>query len=1111
MADWSLPTLTSTYANFLSYLQARDVDLALQFDGTTSSNLTTGTIRWDSTANRWKKWSGSAWGELTSTYALTGLSTTGNASIGGTLGVTGALTGSSTITGTALIPSGSTVPTNGIYLPSANNVAIATASTGRVFVDANGNVGINGLPQSDATYGGFTVNGANGSIITLRAGGVNSGRIYTTATDNINIDANGSASTNIIFRTGTGSTDRMRIDSSGNVGIGVTPSAQYSTVKALQVGALGATIIAGNTSAGGTSAFGQNYYTDATTAAYKYAASSYPATAYHQYNGEHRWFNAPSGTAGNTISFTQAMTLDASGRLGLGTSSPDSKLHVLDASGNSLRIGFGSNFNIYDAATHSFRPNGGASEYMRIDSSGRVGIGTSSPSSLLQVAGWESTVATKINALGTIYGSGSFLNAFTTAGGNDLGFSGFIASQSLQTNRLYIGVHSPSGANQSFIGTPDSNPLTFWTAGAERARISSTGNVGIGTTSPGYKLHVIGDLSFNGSQSGPAYIYANGGGDDSSLLMKAGSTAGIWSQIEITGNWNGATQTGGKVAFSTGGTERARIDSSGRLLVGTSTARSVATQNWGIQQEGTTFNNTGISTVANRNDIYGGYLIIGKTRGTSVGAVTAVVNGDDYGSIIFCGGNGTNVDTQAALITASVDGATISTTSMPGRLVFSTAPSGSVTPTERMRIDSSGNLGLGVTPSAWGANYKGLQLSPWTTLYGNNNNGSLGLSVNSYIAGAGGGTATYISSGSATSYVQNSGAHYWYYAASGTAGAAISFTQAMTLDASGRLGIGTTGPLAKLDITGSVAPLILQSTTSATNFITHKHPSSGDIGYLGGGGGGALTGGTTSDYGIRANLGSIIFACNGDNERARITASGFTKHADDGAYIGASASYHEFNSSVNNDVLKVRATNASYTSACIATSTTIAAGTASYFVYGTANAVNTFQVLNNGNVKNTNNSYTAISDQKLKENITDAKSQWADIKALRIVNFKFKEETGLETYKQIGLIAQEVEAISPGLVDETPEFKEIEVETEVEKTRPKLDDDGKPVLDEDGNETTETYTEIETSIERQLTGETIKGVKYSILYMKAIKALQEAMQRIEQLEAKVTALESNQS
>jgi hypothetical protein len=92
MANWSNPTLTSTYTNFLSELKDRDDDLARQFDGTTSSNMATGTIRWNSTAKRWEKWTGSVWAELTATYALTALTTTGNAGIGGTLAVTGATT-----------------------------------------------------------------------------------------------------------------------------------------------------------------------------------------------------------------------------------------------------------------------------------------------------------------------------------------------------------------------------------------------------------------------------------------------------------------------------------------------------------------------------------------------------------------------------------------------------------------------------------------------------------------------------------------------------------------------------------------------------------------------------------------------------------------------------------------------------------------------------------------------------------------------------------------------------------------------------------------------------------------------------------------------------------
>jgi hypothetical protein len=125
MADWSLPALTSTYTNFLAEVKNRDTDLALQFDGTTSTNLTTGTIRWDSSANRWKKWSGSAWAELASTYALTGLSTTGAASIGTTLTVTSTttLTGGGTSTTPATDNNSTNIATTAFVVGQASATA----------------------------------------------------------------------------------------------------------------------------------------------------------------------------------------------------------------------------------------------------------------------------------------------------------------------------------------------------------------------------------------------------------------------------------------------------------------------------------------------------------------------------------------------------------------------------------------------------------------------------------------------------------------------------------------------------------------------------------------------------------------------------------------------------------------------------------------------------------------------------------------------------------------------------------------------------------------------------------------------------------------------------
>jgi len=147
---------------------------------------------------------------------------------------------------------------------------------------------------------------------------------------------------------------------------------------------------------------------------------------------------------------------------------------------------------------------------------------------------------------------------------------------------------------------------------------------------------------------------------------------------------------------------------------------------------------------------------------------------------------------------------------------------------------------------------------------------------------------------------------------------------------------------------------------------------------------------------------------------------------------------------------------------------TSSAGTTNYILAGNNSATTSVYIWSNGNIQNTNGSYTAISDAKLKENIVDASSQWSDFKAIKIRNWNFKAETGHETHRQIGPIAQELEAVCPGLVFETPD------------------------RDEDGNET----------------GEVTKGVNQSVLYMKAVKALQEAMERIEQLETKVAALEA---
>lgn len=78
MANHNLPTLTSTYANFVNEMDARMDDISIGFDPalTTATNMATGTICWMSASNKWQKWSGSAWNDLAATYAI---SISGNA------------------------------------------------------------------------------------------------------------------------------------------------------------------------------------------------------------------------------------------------------------------------------------------------------------------------------------------------------------------------------------------------------------------------------------------------------------------------------------------------------------------------------------------------------------------------------------------------------------------------------------------------------------------------------------------------------------------------------------------------------------------------------------------------------------------------------------------------------------------------------------------------------------------------------------------------------------------------------------------------------------------------------------------------------------------------
>jgi|DEB0MinimDraft_6_1074348.scaffolds.fasta_scaffold00924_5 hypothetical protein len=236
----------------------------------------------------------------------------------------------------------------------------------------------------------------------------------------------------------------------------------------------------------------------------------------------------------------------------------------------------------------------------------------------------------------------------------------------------------PGSDTNTGIYSPGADTIAISTAGSERLRIDSSGNVGIGTTSPAQNIHVTGNqtrifIDSTNSSSNTGVSFGDNGTTVGGVLYSNSDDA---------------------LLFQTNGTtERVRIDSSGRLLIGTSSAQTIG--NSQAQLEISTDSASGYALSLSRSvtDIYGPQINLRSTRGTAASPVV-VDNGDQLGSIAFYGYDGTDSNHQFASIVASVDG-TPGNNDCPGRLVFSTTADGASSPTERMRITNGGNIRIG--------------------------------------------------------------------------------------------------------------------------------------------------------------------------------------------------------------------------------------------------------------------------------------------------------------------------------------------------------------------------------------------------------------------------------
>jgi hypothetical protein len=447
--------------------------------------------------------------------------------------ITNNITGTGTINELAYFNTASTVASLAVATyPSLTELAYVKGVTSAIQTQLNAKANTSALSGYLPLTGG-TLTGALGgtsatfsgaltvtSNVTIRPTSGYNAYFQTTGTTlrinylNDALSANISAAyraTDFAWQKGDG-TDVLKLDSIGNLGLGVTPSAWDSTfIRAIQIGDNNGSISSfttGNTSSDWLFLNNNALYD---SGGWKYIASS-GASQYTITNSEHRWLTAPSGTAGTAITFTQAMTLNASGQLGIGTTSPIALLNIYgsthiqlqnattgatSADGTRIQLS-GSDLQIINRETANIIFYTTDTERMRITSAGNVGIGTSTPSTFLHVVGPNTSNRGQLCIQSNDTNNASAITFYysTTKVGN-------------------------IGSSSADIGIESINDMGFYTGGAERMRIKGgTGNIEFAQSRAILTTAASGYLAFYGNGGG---IYFGGSNANQILLNPSGN------------------------------------------------------------------------------------------------------------------------------------------------------------------------------------------------------------------------------------------------------------------------------------------------------------------------------------------------------------------------------------------------------------------------------------------------------------------------------------------------------------------------------------------------------------------------------------------------------------